>query len=294
MHTRHIFTSFCLLILLAALAVTPGTANSYSALSSGTTGDSQVLSTPAYDKSVIMNTLPEEDEDGNVINPYQEAIRPMMNSLPEVDEDGNVINSYVASIQGMMNTLPEEDEDGNVINTYSDAIRHLMNTLPEVDEDGNVINPYQEAVRDLMNTLPEEESIILFDISNTTGEERFSHVSNITLTCPGTVSIIPTSGVSPLLYALQETGETQAPEAAFITDNYTLISEETGNITSLDLEAGSWWLLVEGEGGEGVYSMVVSSVCTAEDLPAGKALPEEEAEADTSAETGSDTETGMI
>jgi beta-lactamase superfamily II metal-dependent hydrolase len=115
MKSVHKITIPFLIIILCVLGVTLVAAEGYGVLDSGASGSANVMNASSGIADNVMNTLPSEDESGNVINPSSDNLdnSSLVNSLPSVDKEGMVKNPSSESLGNVMNSLSSEKKAGS-------------------------------------------------------------------------------------------------------------------------------------------------------------------------------------
>ena len=102
-----------LVLILCGLGVTLVTAEGNDMPDPGVSGSANVMSSSSGDLRNIMNALPVEDKNGDLINPSSDNLGNIMNSLPVEDENGDLINPSSDNLGNIMNAIPVEDENRN-------------------------------------------------------------------------------------------------------------------------------------------------------------------------------------
>jgi hypothetical protein len=174
----------------------------------------------------------------------------------------NVMSSSSGNLDNIMASLPEVDEQGNVINPSSDNLGNIMASLPEVDEQGNVINPSSDNLGNIMASLPKDEVNVLSEVQTSLWQGQTSQVYRFTLNCPGTVRMTSSYGARFYLYAKKNAGSDPCPSANSLRYNYDKVVYGYSGSTIMNLDPGTWCLMVYGASGSGSYSLRITTSCS--------------------------------
>lgn len=105
-----------------------------------------------------------------------------------------------------------------------------------------------------LNVLSEQQSSLW--------QGQTSQVYEINLNCPGTATVISSSGARVDLYAQKKMRSGTCPSGNSIRYNYDKVAYGNSGSASMTLSSGSWCLMVYGRSGSGSYTLRIVSSCS--------------------------------